>query len=72
MGSDDLIRNKVVSCIETQHRDPEEMLAAFKRKDTISAINHKCTTHVVDVQYPEMVQAILKKYPSYWHNAPQD
>jgi len=72
MGSDDLIRNKVVSCIETQHRDPEEMLQAFKRKDTISAINHKCTTHVVDVQYPAVVQAILKKYPSYWHNPPQD
>jgi beta-1,4-mannosyl-glycoprotein beta-1,4-N-acetylglucosaminyltransferase len=72
MGSDDLIRNKVVSCIETQHRDPEEMLQAFKRKDTISAINHKCTTHVVDVQYPDVVQTILKRYPSYWHNPPQD
>jgi hypothetical protein len=71
MGSDDLIRNKVVSCIETQHRDPEEMLQAFKRKDTISAINHKCTTHVVDVQYPDVVQTILKRYPSYWHNPPQ-
>ena len=72
MGSDDLIRNKVVSCIETQHRDPEEMLQAFKRKDTISAINHKATTHVVDTQYPKSVQAILKKYPSYWHNPPGD
>ena len=72
MGSDDLIRNKVVSCIETQHRDPEEMLQAFKRKDTIAAINHKCTTHVVDVRYPDAVQDILKKYPSYWHNPPQD
>jgi beta-1,4-mannosyl-glycoprotein beta-1,4-N-acetylglucosaminyltransferase len=72
MGSDDLIRNKVMSCIETQHRDPEEMLQAFKRKDTISAINHKATTHVVDTQYPESVQAILKRYPSYWHNPPGD
>jgi len=72
MGNDDLIRNKVVSCIETQHRDPEEMLAAFKRKDTIAAINHKCTTHVVDVRYPDQVQNILKRYPDYWHNPPQD
>ena len=72
MGSDDLIRNKVVSCIETQHRDPEEMLQAFKRKDTIAAINHKATTHVVDIQYPNSVQAVLKRYPGYWHNPPQD
>ena len=72
MGSDDLIRNKVVSCIETQHRDPEEMLEAFKRKDTIAAINHKATTHVVDTQYPAVVQNILKRYPLYWHNPPQD
>ena len=72
MGSDELIRNKVVSCIETQHRDPEEMLQAFKRKDTIAAINHKATTHVVDTRYPDAVQAILKRYPSYWHNPPQD
>jgi len=70
MGSDEMIRNKVVSCIETQHRDPEEMLQAFKRKDTISAINHKATTHVVDTQYPDAVQAVLKRYPSYWHNPP--
>ena len=72
MGSDEMIRNKVVSCIETQHRDPEEMLQAFKRKDTIAAINHKATTHVVETQYPESVQAILKRYPGYWHNPPQD
>lgn len=70
MGSDDLIRNKVISCIETQHRNPEEMLQAFKRKDTVAAINHKATTHVVDVRYPDSVQDILKKYPSYWHNPP--
>jgi hypothetical protein len=72
MGSDEMIRNKVVSCIETQHRDPEEMLQAFKRKDTVAAINHKATTHVVDIRYPDTVQAVLKRYPSYWHNPPQD
>ena len=72
MGNDDLIRNKVVSCIESQHRDPEQILSAFKQKDTIAAINHKATTHVVDVRYPEMVQVILKRYPDYWHNPPQD
>jgi len=72
MGSDDLIRNKVVSCIESQHRDPEQILSAFKQRDTISAINHKATTHVIDIRYPKMVQAILKRYPEYWHNPPQD
>jgi hypothetical protein len=72
MGSDDLIRNKVVSCIESQHRDPEQILAAFKQLDTISAINHKCTTHVIDVKYPDCVQLVLKNYPAYWHNPPRD
>ena len=72
MGNDDLIRNKVVSCIESQHRDPEQILAAFKQQDTIAAINHKATTHVIDVRYPSVVQAILKRYPDYWHNPPQD
>jgi beta-1,4-mannosyl-glycoprotein beta-1,4-N-acetylglucosaminyltransferase len=72
MGSDDLIRNKVVSCIESQHRDPEQILSAFKQRDTISAINHKATTHVIDIRYPEMVQSILKRYPTYWHNPPGD
>jgi Glycosyltransferase family 17 len=72
MGSDDLIRNKVISCIETQHRDPEQILEAFKQLDTVSAINHKNTTHIVHVRYPDVVQNILKRYPSYWHNPPQD
>ena len=72
MGSDDLIRNKVVSCIESQHRDPEQILTAFKQRDTISAINHKATTHVIDVRYPKLVQDILKRYPGYWHNPPRD
>jgi beta-1,4-mannosyl-glycoprotein beta-1,4-N-acetylglucosaminyltransferase len=72
MGSDELIRNKVVSCIESQHRDPEQILSAFKQLDTISAINHKATTHVIDVRYPDQVQVILKRYPGYWHNPPQD
>lgn len=72
MGSDELIRNKVVSCIESQHRDPEQILQAFKQRDTISAINHKATTHVVEIRYPDAVQAVLKRYPSYWHNPPQD
>lgn len=72
MGSDDQIRNKVASCIETQHRDPEQMLQAFKQRDTRAAINHKCATHVIDIRYPDAVQNILKRYPSYWHNPPQD
>lgn len=72
IGTDDLIRNKVVSCIESQHKDPEQILAAFKQRDTISAINHKCTTHTVDITYPEVVQNVLKNYPDYWNHPPQD
>ena len=70
MGSDDIIRNKVVSCIESQHRDPEQILSALKQLDTISAINHKCTTHTVDITYPEQVQTVLRQYPAYWNNPP--
>ena len=72
MGSDDSIRNKVLSCIETQHRDPEQILTAFKQRDTQAAINHKCATQVIDIRYPDQVQVILKRYPEYWHNPPQD
>lgn len=71
IGSDDLIRNKVVSCIESQHKDPEQILAAFKKRDTTAAINHKCTTHSVMITYPETVQAVLKNYPQYWNHPPE-
>jgi beta-1,4-mannosyl-glycoprotein beta-1,4-N-acetylglucosaminyltransferase len=70
IGSDDLIRNKVVSCIESQHRDPEQILSAFKQLDTISAINHKCTTHTINIVYPNTVQSVLQQYPAYWNNPP--
>lgn len=70
IGTDDLVRNKAISCIESQHRDPEQILQAFKRLDTISAINHKCTTRTVDVMYPAPVQTVLTKYPQYWNRAP--
>lgn len=70
MGNDDLIKNKVISCIEHQNRDPDEMLTAFKNLDTVSAINHKCVTHVTPTVYPEKVQQILSKYPNFWHNPP--
>jgi hypothetical protein len=72
MGSDDLIKNKVVSCIESQHRDPEQVLAAFKEKDTQSAVNHKCHTSVITPIYPDVVLNVLKKYPTYWHNPPSE
>jgi len=70
IGTDDLIRNKVVSCIESQHRDPEQILSAFKQLDTIAAINHKCTTHSINITYPAAVQTVLRQYPAYWNNPP--
>lgn len=70
MGNDEAIRHKVQACIESQHRDPEQVLAAFKDLDTISAINHKCTSSVVTPCYPSEVLEILRQYPGLWHNPP--
>lgn len=67
IGSDERIRNKVMSCIESQHRDPEQVLAAFKQSDTAAAINHKCTTSTVRVNYPDLVMRVLQQYPQYWN-----
>ena len=68
MGSDELIKNKVVSCIEHQSRDPNEVLTAFKNIDTKSAINHKCESSIIKTDYPNEILEIIKQYPSYWHN----
>jgi hypothetical protein len=70
IGSDDIIKNKVVSCIETQKRDPNQVLNSFKEKDTISAINHKAQTEIIEPKYPKVVFDILRQYPDYWHNPP--
>lgn len=70
IGSDERIRNKVVSCIESQHRDPEQVLAAFKQSDTAAAINHKCATSTIQVNYPEIVTKVLQQYPQYWNILP--
>ena len=70
IGTDELVKNKARSCIESQHRDPDQILAAFKQRDTISAINHKATTHTVVTNYPDSVQQVLKKYPLYWNHPP--
>jgi hypothetical protein len=70
IGTDELVKNKARSCIESQHRDPDQILAAFKQRDTISAINHKATTHTVSTNYPDSVQQVLKKYPLYWNHPP--
>lgn len=70
IGDDERIRTKVTSCIESQHRDPEQVLEAFKQLDTASAINHKCESHSVAVTYPDSVQTVLQQYPAYWNNPP--
>jgi hypothetical protein len=69
MGSDEIIKNKVLSCIETDHRDPSEVLAAFKNADTKTAINHKAHSEIIDPVYPEEVMTVLKQYPSFWHKS---
>lgn len=66
MGNDDVIKTKVVSCIESQHKDTEEVLSYFHQGDTGSAINQKCVTHhVADPGYPPEIERVLRKYP-YW------
>ena len=66
IGPDQRIRNKVQSCIESQHRDPDQVLSAFQGLDTVAAINHKCATQTIDTDYPDSVQAVLARYPQYW------
>lgn len=70
IGNDNRIRSKVTSCIESQHRDPEQVLQAFKQLDTTAAINHKCQSHSVAITYPDTVQNVLKQYPAYWNHPP--
>ena len=65
MGDDALIKNKVRSCIETSHRDADDVLAKFQANQSGLAINHKCQTIKVDPNYPDSVMAVLKKYP-WW------
>lgn len=66
IGPDDRIRSKVQSCIESQHRDPDQVLNSFRNLDTAAAINHKCATYTVDTSYPISVQSVLARYPQYW------
>lgn len=65
MGSDEVIKHKVKSCIESQSKDSDAVLDSFKKLDTASAINHKAITKQVDPNYPDSVMQILKRYP-YW------
>lgn len=65
MGSDELIKTKAQSCIETQHRDVDQMVESFRKLDAGSAINHKCVTRQVTPEYPDTVMNVIKQYP-YW------
>ena len=65
MGSDELIKTKAQSCIETQHRDVDQMVESFRNLDPASAINHKCATHKVTPAYPDVVMDVIKQYP-FW------
>jgi beta-1,4-mannosyl-glycoprotein beta-1,4-N-acetylglucosaminyltransferase len=66
IGDDHTIQSKVLSCIETQHRDPQEIVNHLHQMDTVSAINHKCvTTWDPDPGYPNSVLQVIKQYP-YW------
>lgn len=68
MGNDDIIKNKVVSCIESQHKDTDQILAYFHAGDTGNAINQKCvTTYVADPGYPPAVNAVLRQLPFWTH-----
>lgn len=68
MGNDDIIRAKVASCIESQHKDTDQVLAYLHAGDTGSAINQKCVTHFEpDPDYPPEVQAVIKNYPWWTH-----
>ena len=65
MGNDDVIKTKVMSCIESQSKDSQQVLDSFKQLDAASAINHKAATMLVNPGYPDNVMQVLKQYP-YW------
>ena len=71
MGSDQVILHKVRACIESQHRDPDQVLRAFQDLDTRSAINHKCASSVIEPHYPDAVMSVLRQYPHLWHHVPE-
>jgi beta-1,4-mannosyl-glycoprotein beta-1,4-N-acetylglucosaminyltransferase len=71
MGNDDIIKSKIVSCIESQHKDTDQTLAYFHAGDTGSAINQKCVTvYQENPNYPASVDAVLRQYP-FWTNGNQ-
>jgi beta-1,4-mannosyl-glycoprotein beta-1,4-N-acetylglucosaminyltransferase len=65
VGTDDRIRNKVKSCVETKHWDADKTINNFKELKTEIAINHKCRTRKVDFDYPKEVMDIIGSSP-YW------
>jgi beta-1,4-mannosyl-glycoprotein beta-1,4-N-acetylglucosaminyltransferase len=72
MGNDEIIRTKVASCIESQHRDAQEIVDLLAKGDTQSAINQKCrTTFDPDPGYPARVLDVIKQYP-WWTDHGQD
>lgn len=69
MGNDDIIRNKAVSCIETQNWDTEKMLKHFHEGNNGDAINGKTITEfVADPGYPKIVEDLLRQYPFWTEN----
>ena len=72
MGNDDIIRSKVVSCIESQHRDAQEVVDLLASGDSAGAINQKCRTHYEpNPGYPDSVLSVIQQYP-WWSKHGQD
>jgi beta-1,4-mannosyl-glycoprotein beta-1,4-N-acetylglucosaminyltransferase len=65
MGDEGSIKSKVVSCIETQHRDADQVYDYFSQNRADLAVNHKCATTLVEPNYPEKVLAVIQRYP-WW------
>lgn len=65
MGDESTVKTKVVSCIETQHRNVDEVYKNFENNRADLAINHKCVTDLVETDYPPEVMTVIKKYP-WW------
>lgn len=65
MGNENTIKNKVISCIESQHRDADLVYNQLQDNRADLAVNHKCKTELVTPDYPAEVLEVLKKYP-WW------
>lgn len=64
INKDEVVKNKIRSCIETQARDVDSMMKDLQDLK-MTTINHKCETQYETPNYPDCVNQVIRQYP-YW------